>query len=103
MMSEKIDGGVTIASKFAVVFLAGWFACSSFYGNLTLTQKAATLDQVQTVTIPKLKAQAHCEDARADKTAKVAKDAIKGALVDSAPIPSPAAIPQDNCPHVAGK
>lgn len=51
----------------------------------------------------KLTAAAHCEGVRADKATVVARQAIRGALIDSAPIPSPSAIPRDDCPHPAGK
>lgn len=103
MIADKIDRGITLGSKIVALVLVGWFGSSAYHGTLTLTQKAATLQQVQTVTIPKLAAAVHCEDHRADKATVVAKQAIKDALSDSAPIPSPSALPADNCPHPVGK
>lgn len=99
MMAYKIDAAITTGSKWAAVFLAGWFASATYHGTLSLTQKAQTLQVVQAVTIPKLAAAAHCEGKRADKATVVAKEAIKGAVSDTAPIPSPTEIPKDNCPH----
>lgn len=49
--------------------------------------------------VHQLKAANNCEAKRGDKAAAVAQDAIKGALVATAPIPSPSDIPADNCPH----
>jgi hypothetical protein len=40
-----------------------------------------------------------CEHSRADKTAKVAKQAIVSAYSDNVPIPDAKAIPKD-CPHL---
>lgn len=65
-------------------------------------QKAVVRD-LKTKVIPKLKAESGCEKKRADKTAAVATKAIIGAVVDTAPIPSPKEIPADNCPHPVAK
>lgn len=64
-----------------------------------LGQKSAQIHKLQTVDIPKLRAAVHCEGRRADTATVVAKQAIRGALVDSAPVPPPSALPKDNCPH----
>lgn len=91
---DKIDNRVGKSSSYAFAFIAGWLACSAYYGTLHLKH-------IETVELPKAKEAAKCEDHRADKTAGVAKKAIVGAVVDSAPIPSPADIPKDNCQHPA--
>lgn len=46
---------------------------------------------------------AKCEKVRGDKAAVVAEKAIVGAIVDTAPIPSPAEIPKDCPPSPATK
>lgn len=98
MMAAKLDNEAgKWSGRFALVIM-GWLACSAFYGTLHLTKDAAKLQTVQTVDIPKLKSVIHCEDIRADKTAKIAKQAIASQYVDSVPIPDAKAIPQD-CPH----
>ncbi len=103
MKIDQVDDKVGKVTSYALAFIAGWLACSAYYGTLHLTQKAQTLEQVQTVTIPKLKASAHCESARADKATVVAKKAIVGANSETAQIPSPKEIPGDTCPHPAIK
>lgn len=64
-----------------------------------LGQKKAEVHALQTVTIPKLKAANNCEANRGDKAAAVATQAIKSATIEAVPIPSPSAIPADNCQH----
>lgn len=71
----------------AIVGMA--FALGFWVGNGHTTQNA----------IHDVSQQAACEHVRADKTAILTKQAIKGALSADAPIPSPNAIPKDNCPH----
>jgi len=68
-----------------------------------LGDKKAELTTLKTKVIPKLKAQAGCEHSRADKASVVAEKAIVGAVVDSAPVPSPKEIPADNCPKAPVK
>ena len=53
--------------------------------------------------VHRLTAANNCESKRGDKAAEVAKQAIRGALIDTAPVPSPSQIPADNCPHVSAK
>lgn len=65
-----------------------------------LGQKQAEVHKLNTVVIPQLKAATHCESARGDKAAAVAHQAIQSATIDAVPIPSPNAVPRDNCPHV---
>lgn len=103
MISQRVDTAVTVWSKRMGLILLGWMAGSAYHGTSVLTQKAVTLQHVQAIDIPKLKAQAHCEDARADKSAAVAGQAILGATVEDAPVPKFRDIPEDNCPHPAGK
>lgn len=74
-------------SALGAAFVVGWISCSGYYSITHLWQK-----QNQLV------AQVGCEDARADKTARIAKQAIVSAQSDNVPIPSPSAIPKD-CPH----
>lgn len=66
-----------------------------------LGQKSGQLHALQTSDIPKLKAKVGCEQHRADQATIVAKQAIKGALSDSAPIPAPSSLPKDDCPYVS--
>lgn len=99
MIAQNLDHSTGKVTTYVAIFLAGWISCSAYYGTLHLTQKAETLQTVETKVVPKLAAEAKCEHVRADKTTVVAKQAIKGALVDSAPIPSPSAIPKDDCNH----
>lgn len=99
MSSDVIDEHFTVWSKRIGLILLGWFGSSLYHGTMDLDRKAAVLEKVQRVDIPKLKAAVHCEDTRADKATAVAHKAIRGALVDAAPIPSTSEIPADNCPH----
>lgn len=103
MISEKVNTAVTVWSKrFGLIFL-GWMGGSSYHSTADLTQKAATLQHVQAVDIPKLKSAVHCEDHRADKATAVAKQAIKGAVLEQERIPDARELPADNCQHPAGK
>lgn len=99
MMAQNLDRSTGKVTTYVAVFLSGWIGCSAYYGTLHLKQKEQTLHTVQTSVIPKLAAAAHCEDSRANKVTVVAKQAIKGANSDSAPIPAVSDIPKDNCPH----
>lgn len=63
-----------------------------------LGQKTVALKKTQTVVV-KLQAANNCEGARANKATQIAKDAIKGALSISDPIPSTSDLPKDNCIH----
>lgn len=65
-----------------------------------LGQTNAQLKTLKAKDIPELKAEAGCEHWRADKAATVAQQAIIGANSPTVPIPPPAEIPQDNCPHL---
>ena len=103
MIAEKIDSGLNTWSKRIALVLLGWFASSAYHGIYTLDRKAAVLEHVQQVDIPKLKAAANCEGKRADKTAAVAGQAITSADVDAVPTPHYKDIPQDNCPRPAAK
>lgn len=92
MIAEKMDRTYTAGAQVLALFLLGWFGCSWWYqtGTFEKTKTAAVIAQ----------AEAGCEHWRANKNAVIATQAIKSALVDSAPIPSPSAIPQDRCPHI---
>jgi hypothetical protein len=103
MIAERMDAHITVWSKRGGLILLGWFASSAYHGTMDLNQKARTLQHVQQVDIPKLKKAVHCEDARANKSAAVAGQAILGANIDSVPVPKFRDIPADNCPHVAIK
>lgn len=92
--AEKVDHTVGKVTSYFAVFIAGWLACSAYYGTLNLKH-------IQTVELPKAAAAAACEDSRADKATVVAKKAIVGANSNIAPIPVPSEIPKDNCPHPA--
>lgn len=98
MMATKMDNAAGKWAGRAMLVIVGWIGCSTYYGTLHLKRAEAKLQTVQAVDIPKLKSVIHCEDARADKTAKIAKQAIASQYVDSVPIPDAKAIPQD-CPH----
>lgn len=91
---EKVDLKVGKVTSYFAAALAGWLACSTYYGTLHLKH-------VETVELPKAVTAAKCEDLRADRASVVAGQAIVGAVVDGARIPSPAEIPKDNCPHPA--
>lgn len=67
--------------------------------SMQLGDTKAQVHHLQTVIVPQLKAAKNCEADRGDKASAVAKDAIKGALMATAPVPSPSDIPLDNCPH----
>lgn len=103
MSPDHVEDFVTIWSKRAGLVLLGWFLSSAYHGTMDLDRKAAVLEHVQKVDIPKLKTALHCEDSRGDKASAVARKAILGATVDTAPIPSSQEIPADNCPHPVGK
>lgn len=90
--AEEVDHTVGKAVSYCGAALAGWLACSAYYGTLHLKH-------VETVELPKAVAVAKCEGTRGDRAAVVAGQAIVGAVVDGARIPSPAEIPKDNCPH----
>lgn len=81
MTAEKIDAAITTACKVGAILLAGWFASSAFHH------------------VKATRAEASCEHWRATIAANVAKQAIKGANSDSAPIPDIREIPKD-CPRL---
>lgn len=99
MISQKIDTAVTLWSKRGALILLGWMGGASYHSTATLTQKAARLETVQRVDIPKLKAAVKCEDTRADKASDVAGKALIAAAVDGQPVPMFKDIPTDNCQH----
>lgn len=90
MIAEQVDGRITVWSKRIGLILLGWFASSAYHG--TLTAKKAE------IALPAIQAEAGCERWRAGKAISVAKQAIKGANSDTAPIPDIKAIPKD-CAH----
>lgn len=103
MIAEHVDTAVTVWSKRLALILLGWMAGSAYHGTSVLTQKAVKLETVQRVEIPKLKAAVRCEDARGDKATVVAKQAIKGAVLENERIPDAKELPADNCAHPTGK
>lgn len=113
MTPEKIDNQISVWSKRFGLILLGWFASSAYHGVYTLDQKAATLQHVQQVDLPKLKAQAAqvpalkakvgCEHWRAGVIENVAKQGIASANSDAVPVPSAKAIPPDNCQPIITK
>lgn len=72
------------------LFLAGWLACSAYYGTLHLREKEQTLQTVQTSVLPKLKAAANCQTTRARVATRVAVASENGQDADLRDIP--------NCP-----
>lgn len=100
MIAAHMDYVAGKWTKRLSLVLAGWIACSAYYGTLHLKKSEAKLQTVQAVDIPKLKKAINCEDARADKASSIAKQAIASQYVDSVPIPDAKAIPKD-CPHPA--
>lgn len=82
MMADRIDGGITIASKVGSLILVGWFACSWWYGTGTFKKAKQA--------IPVLQAEAGCEHYLARKATALAKQTT---IVD------PSQIPKDNCPR----
>lgn len=103
MISERINTGVTLWSKRLGLIFLGWMGGSSYHSTATLTQKATTLQHVQAVDIPKLKAAVKCEDRRADKASDVAGKALIAANVEGQPVPKFRDIPEDNCQHPVPK
>lgn len=89
-MSETVNRGVTVASKFGAVFLAGWFASSAYHTTLEHAQKAAALTALQTQVIPKLASVAGCQAKRAQIATSEAVKSKNGDDIDLAQIP--------NCP-----
>lgn len=85
-------------SLLGVAFVVGYITCASVNQVQSLWSQHGQLVQVRQTVIPKLKAQIHCEDARADKASSIARQAIVSANSDSIPVPDAAAIPSD-CPH----
>ena len=83
MIVEKIDRGVTLGSKLAAAFIAGWMG-SSVWHQTAVTDKAA-------VVLPKVEAQAGCERSLAGFNAKLAQQPI---------LLGQGQIPVDHCPSV---
>lgn len=92
MMAANLDSKATKWTGRAALVLAGWLACSGWYGTLTLHQKATKLAHVEAVEVPKLKSVAGCQAARADKASREAKASEAGDDVDLSKIP--------NCPSI---
>lgn len=91
----------TIKHWFVVAMLvAGAFSAGNWVRSIKDHEIALPWLHQQAAIVPKVEAEAGCEHWRADKSAAIAKQAIKGALVDDAPIPDAASLPQD-CAHVA--
>lgn len=103
MSAERINNGITLWSKRGALVLLGWVGGSAYHSTATLTQKAEKLATVQAVEIPRLKAAVRCEDKRADRATDVAGKALIAANVEGQPVPKFRDIPEDNCPHPAGK
>jgi hypothetical protein len=92
-LEEKADKG----SVYLAVFVAGWIASLAANHVSELWNEHGELAVVQTKVVPKLKAKVACEHKVAARTADVAKQAIKGANIDSEPIPDEKDIPADTC------
>ena len=92
---QRMDEWITKACKAGALILLGWFGSSAYHHTLTAHQAEKVL--------PVVAAEAGCEHWRAETNAKVAKQAIVGAVSDNAPIPDPKAVVKDKCPHVAVK
>ena len=81
MAAEKLDTGVTLGTKLAAMFIAGWLASSWWYGTGSFHKMEKA--------IPALQAEAGCEHWRA----KVASNLALGTqMVDKSQIPK-------DCPH----
>jgi hypothetical protein len=98
---DHVESFFTVWSKRAGLVLLGWFLSSAYHNNFELDRKAAVLEHVQKVDIPKLKAERHCEEVRGDRAAAVAGQAILSNTFDAVRTPSTKEIPPDNCPHLA--
>lgn len=94
---DEMDWGIIKLGFFVALLMAGSFSTGGWVrgiedhdATLVQTQKAAA-------ALPAVAAEAHCEHWRADKSAAIAKMAIKGANSDSAPIPDAKSLPRDSC------
>lgn len=94
-MERRIDA----VSMLGVAFVAGYITCAAANHVKDLWSQHGQLVVVQKTVIPKLAAKVNCEHRRAEVATTIAKGAIAGAISDTAPIPSPSAIPKDNCGH----
>lgn len=92
MIAERVDRIYTAVAQVLALCLLGWFGCAWWY-------QTGTFEKTKTTAII-AQAEAGCEHWRANKSATIAKLAIRGAISADAPIPSPSAIPQDRCPHM---
>lgn len=100
-------------SLLGMAFVAGVITALSLNNVKELWSEHGQLQVIETKVVPKLKAQAAqvpvlkakagCEHWRAQITEQVAKQAIKGANSETAPIPDASAIPADHCEQSAGK
>lgn len=85
--------GNPVAKWLGACVVSGLLGFAAGNGHTTQNAIASTSDRLGQVQ--KLAA---CEDHRADKATAVAKQAIRVALVDAAPVPSAREIPPD-CRH----
>jgi hypothetical protein len=93
LLEEKADRG----SIYLALFVAGWISALAANHVSELWSEHGQLDVVQHKVVPALKAKVGCEKKLAAITKGVAKQAIKGANIDSEPIPDEKDIPEDNC------
>lgn len=84
-------------SKAGMLVLAGYILCMGVNHVKDLWSDHGNLVVMQRKVVPALVAKVNCEHRRAEHNEHVAQEAIKGAVSDTAPIPSPAQI-QTSCP-----
>lgn len=93
MLEEKANRG----STYLAVFVLGYIACLGANHVQKLWSEHGQLIVEKTKVEPQLKAKLGCEKWRAGVAEGVAKQAIRGANSDSAPIPDAKEIPKDKC------
>lgn len=93
MLEQKADK----LSLYFAVFLAGYVTCAEVNHVKDLWSQHGELQVVQQKVIPQLKAKVNCEHHVAVHNGTIAKEAIKGALNDNAPVPSPNDVENDSC------
>lgn len=84
MLEARLDR----ISLWGAIFVAGYVTCAGVNHVKDLWSQHGQLQMMKTQVVPKLAAEVNCQKKRADINAVVAKQAIKGALADDAPIPS---------------
>lgn len=94
-----LEAKLTKLSYLGMAFVFGYLTALGNNHVKQLWSEHGQLQVIQKQVVPALKAEAKCEHKHAQINAKVAKEGIKGAIDDNAPIPSEDAIAKDDCLH----